>query len=124
VKRLIFFFIFMIAAAGAQAQSEPIAYDSGSRRDPFVPLVGPGGVMVQKFNPTDLIVEGIVFDPGGTGSLVLINGEFYKEGDQVKNANIITIFKDRVVLQQADEEKTLWIREEVYTPGENPNAKK
>jgi hypothetical protein len=32
--------------------------------------------------------------------------------------------KDRIILQQDDEEKTLWIREEIVTPGEKANDSK
>ena len=94
-----------------------IRYDSGDRRDPFIPLIGPDGIMPKVFDPSDLRIEGIIYDPKGTGSLVLINGEFYRQGDTVKDSNVITIFKDRVVLQQEDQEKVMWIREETIGDG-------
>lgn len=104
--------------------AEPIRYDSGGRKDPFVPLVSAEGVVNEKrFDASDIRVEGIVFDPNG-GSMVLINNEFFKEGDHVNGANIITIFRDRVILSQSDEEKTLWIREEVVSSGDSANAPK
>jgi hypothetical protein len=99
------------------AFADEIRYDSGNRRDPFVPLVGPGGSVIVKFNPGDLNIEGIIFDPKGSGSLVLVNGEFYKEGQTVNKATIMSIFKDRVILRQDDEEKVLWIRDEVVGSG-------
>ena len=89
-----------------------IRYDSGGRKDPFVPLIGEGGVLKKGLDPTGLVVEGIIIDPK-EGSMALINGELYKEGDRVQNANVIHIFHDRVILAQEDEEKTLWIREEI-----------
>lgn len=100
---------FSLAFAGE------IRYDSGGRRDPMMPLVGPDGIVAVKFNPDDLHIEGIIFDSNRAGSLVLINGEFYKEGQTVNNSTIITIMKDRVILRQDDEEKTLWIREEIVS---------
>lgn len=99
------------------AFADEIKYDSGNRRDPFIPLVGPGGVVTMKFNPGDLNIEGIIFDSRRTGSLVLVNGDFYKEGQTVGKATIMSIFKDRVVLRQDDEEKVLWMREEVVPAG-------
>lgn len=104
------------------AFADEIRYDSQNRRDPFIPLVGPGGALMLKFNPGDLNIEGIIYDPKAGGSLVLINGEFYKEGQSVGKATIVSIFKDRVVLRQDDEEKTLWIREEVV-PKSSVSAK-
>ncbi|MBI3317158.1 MAG: hypothetical protein HYZ85_04050 [Candidatus Omnitrophica bacterium] len=94
------------------AYPEEIRYLSGGRRDPFQPLITKEGMVVQGFNPSDLKVEGIIFDPR-KGSLVLINGDFYKQGDSVKEAKIISIFKDRVILSQNDEKKELWLREEI-----------
>ncbi len=93
-------------------QAADIHYDAGGRRDPFVPLIEKGGTMAQGFNPSGLNVEGIIHDPSG-GSLVLINGDYYKEGQTVNKATIISIFKDRVILAQGDDEKTLWLREEI-----------
>ncbi len=92
--------------------AEGIRYDRGGRRDPFVPLIGEGGAIKKGLDPTGLVVEGIIIDPK-EGSMALINGELYKEGDHVQNANLIHIFHDRVILAQEDEEKTLWIREEI-----------
>ncbi len=80
----------------------------------MIPLIGPGGEIKKGFNASGLNIEGIIFDPS-SGSLVLINGEFYREGDTVSGANVITIFRDRVVLAQDDEEKIIWIREEIVT---------
>ena len=103
----------------ALAPAADIRYDGGTRRDPFIPLLGPGAPVKADLKAPepgkDLKIEGIVFDPGGTGSLALINGEFYKEGDQVDHANIISIFPDRVILQESDQQKSLWIREEIVT---------
>src|SRR5437588_34548 len=86
------------------AFSEQIHYDSGNRRDPFTPLLGPGAARNSK-SKSDLHIEGIIYD-AKSSSLVLINGEFYKAGDKVNNATVVSIFKDRVVLQMEDAEKT------------------
>lgn len=111
----IFLSVFFITGYFSLAIADEIRYDSGARRDPMTPLVGPDGIVSLKFDPDDLNIEGIIFDTRKTGSLVLINGDFYKEGQTVKNSTIISIFKDRVILRQDDEEKTLWIREEVVS---------
>ena len=102
------------------AAADEIHYESAGRRDPFIPLVGPGGAVSRGFNPEGLSVEGIIYDPP-YGSLALINGEFYQEGATVQKANVISIFKDRVILAQGDEEKTLWVREEIVSGAEKKN---
>ena len=113
MKNLALFTALGILLISSSVLAEEIRYDSGGRRDPFIPLVTPEGVVdAKKFSAKDLRIEGIIYDPNG-GSMVLINGEFYKQGENVNGANVITIFRDRVVLSQSDEEKTLWIREEI-----------
>ncbi len=92
--------------------AEDIAYDDGKRRDPFIPLLGNPGMLQYAAAPADANVGGIIYDPSG-GSIVVLNGESYREGDQTGNLTVISILKDRVILKQDDKEKTLWIREEV-----------
>lgn len=106
--------IAVMLFAGSNGWCAEIKYDAGGRPDPMVPLIGPGGQIKKGFNASGLNIEGIIFDPGA-GSLVLINGEFYRQGDSVNGANVISIFRDRVVMAQDDEEKVIWIREEVVT---------
>ena len=106
-----FFLLFGLVFTSFLHANE-VRYDSGGRRDPFMPLVAEGGLISQGFDPAGLNIEGIVFDPP-FGSLVLINGEFYKQGQTVNGANVISIMKDRVILSQNDEKKTLWFREEI-----------
>ncbi len=111
---LLAFFLPLLTAA------DPIVYEDGGRRDPFVPLLGPGGLKAQKMSG-DIQMEGIIYDPPA-GSMVLINGDFYKQGQSVLGATVISILKDRVVLLQDDEEKILWIREEILPKGEQKNV--
>lgn len=116
-----FFFIFCIISSSVLADN--VRYVRGERRDPFIPLIGPEGIIdARQFDTSDMIIEGIIHDPHGE-SLVLINGEFYKEGDAVKGATVVTIFKDRVILGQSDEQKIVWIREEIVTEKEKKDAK-
>lgn len=110
-RAYLFLFLGSLAVFVRIVSADGIQYDSGGRRDPFVPLVGPDGTILKKFDATGLKVEGIIFDPKN-GSLALINGEFYKAGDKLQNAVLAQIFKDRVILSQDDQEKVLWLREE------------
>lgn len=96
-------FIFSIAEA------DEIRYDSGGRRDPFLSVTGPdstGGT------GDGLMVEGIVFDPGGS-SYALINGQIYREGENLESAQLFRILSDRVILLENSEEVVIWLRQEV-----------
>ena len=106
----------------AKSFADDIHYESAGRRDPFIPLVGEHGEVSKGFDSKGMNVEGIVFDPNH-GSLALINGEFYKQGDKVQNALVTGIHKDRVTLSQNDEEKTIWIREDVDENGDKNGVK-
>lgn len=118
IKKVLIFFsalcCFLNFYALCFVYAEEIVYQHGERRDPFVPLVGPDGVLMKKIPTSDLIVEGIIYDPV-EGSMALINGELYKPGDSINQAVIIRIHKDSVILSQEDEEKTIWLREELLT---------
>ncbi len=94
------------------AFAEKIQYDSAAKRDPMIPLIGPNGLIAQKAMRSDFNIEGIILDPKG-GSVVVINGEVYKAGDQINEATVVQILQDRILLSQDDEEKTVWLREEI-----------
>lgn len=119
------FILSMVTALNLEAQEKPepegivapLQYVQGDRRDPFLPLIGPDGEVKFSFNASDILIEGIVFDPNSE-SMALINGEFYKEGQSVGNANIISIFPDRVLLEQDSEEQVIWLREEIINNNE------
>lgn len=110
-------FSFSLAPAGE------IKYDTAGRRDPFVPLVGPDGVMSFRTKSADFIVEGIIYDPSGD-SMVIVNGEVVRPGDYVRGASVVSIFRDRVILLQEDEEKIIWLREEIVEEGTTQHEKK
>jgi hypothetical protein len=108
------FFIALVlcmCVSPPKGRTTELNYDDGNRRDPFTPLSGLQG-NVRRSPDADLHIGGIIYDPMG-GSIAVLNGESYREGDQIGNVTLISIFKDRVILQQEDAEKTLWIREEV-----------
>lgn len=103
--------------------AEEIRYDSGSRRDPFIALVGPEGVIKQSFNSSGLNLEGVIYDPK-SGSLALINGQFYRQGDHVEQAILTRIQKDRVTLTKDEEQKILMLRDENEEEGKKKSDKK
>ncbi len=85
--------------------SEEIRYQSGDRRDPFVPVnrsVTPGSTEI------GIKVEGIVYDPKGK-SIVVIHGEPFKVGDSVADQKIIAIYSSRIVASFKGVESEYWI---------------
>jgi len=112
---LILLFVTFLSVAGHAAINMEIQYNAGERRDPMTPLIGPDGLLAfdkSSANPLDINIEGIMVDSGGD-SVVIINGEVYKTGDTINDANIVQILNDRILLVQEDEEKTIWLREEI-----------
>lgn len=116
LRFLLLFFVplccFLYFYEVSSVYADEITYNSGGRRDPFVALVGPNGIIMKKMHAADVTIEGIIYDPS-KGSMALINGELYKKGDTVKGSTIKEIFKDKVILIQDDEEKTILLREEL-----------
>ena len=79
----------------------PFRYDSGGRRDPFVPLVregrlvaAPPGARVETSTP---VLYGILWDPGGR-SIALINDTEAMVGDTIGRYQVKEIRQDAVVL--------------------------
>lgn len=124
VTRFLPFFLmfFLSFPEFLQAQADTVSaveiqYDAGERRDPFTPLIGPDGILSLKGGSrksSEFEIEGIMVDSGGD-SAVIIGGEVYRAGETINDALIVQIFRDRILLAQEDEEKTIWLREEHAT---------
>ena len=87
------------------------AYDSGKRRDPFVPLQGDDLASAASVS-AGVKLEGIIYDPSDQ-SMAILNGKTYQAGDIVGDATVLRIKKDHVVISVGGEEKTLWMRDEL-----------
>ncbi|MFH0984591.1 MAG: hypothetical protein V1882_03535 [Candidatus Omnitrophota bacterium] len=98
-----------ILTSNAFAETE-IRYDSGGRRDPFVPLSGESNTIVTP-SSSGVKLEGIIYDPGGR-SMAILNGKTYQKGEVVGDATVVKILKDHVVITVEKEERTLRLREE------------
>ena len=112
IKSFFLVVVLLTSASGAFAASE-VLYDSGDRRDPFVPLTGGENTLVTATS-SGIKLEGIIYDPGER-SMAILNGKSYQKGEVVGNATVVKISKDHVVISVNGEEKTLWIREEEKT---------
>lgn len=122
VKRMIMLFIMFCLLGSAvvfavddaiMASVSDVALDELSKadvnggRNPFTP-----GTVQEEFDPSALIVEGIVVGPASR--LALISGQIVSEGERVGNYTIKTIKPGRVVLQQLEDEYV--VRMENYQP--------
>ncbi len=98
--------LLLILTSSSFAASE-VGYDSGKRRDPFVPLTGEDVSISASSSGVKL--EGIIYDPGAQ-SMAILNGKAYQVGEALGDATVLKIQKDHVVISVDGEEKTLWIR--------------
>jgi type II secretory pathway component PulC len=105
--------ILSLIWAGSLFAASEIVYDSGNRRDPFVPLTEEENVSAAAISSA-FKLEGVIYDPSGR-SMAILNGKSYQTGDLAGNAKVVKILKDHVVISLDGEEKTLWIRVEEKT---------
>ena len=82
------------------AMDSEFLYDAHKRRDPFIPLMGPGaqGGDQPDVSLTSIKLEGIVVDPK-QGSFIMVDGETYEEGHNIGPYLIEKIEAKRVVLK-------------------------
>lgn len=83
--------------------AEDFVYNSKGKRDPFVPLVGPGATyqvkeIIDIHSIEDVVLEGIVYDDKGS-SVAIINGMILKEGDQAGVVVVEKIESKKVILR-------------------------
>jgi len=111
--------------AGAAPSAEPFRYDSGGRRDPFMPLVREGRLVGAtqgaRFDAGVPTLYGILWDPQGD-SIALINDAEVKVGETIAGFRVKAIQRDAVVLDGGGEPVVLRITYEP-APGEpSPGA--
>jgi hypothetical protein len=102
--------LICLSLGASSACAGEITYDSGKRRDPFVALKDDGSGD-SPVSSSGFKLEGIIYDPGSK-SLAILSGKTYQAGETVGETKIVSISKDHVVISEAGEEKTLWIRSE------------
>ncbi len=91
--------------------SEEIRYQSGGRRDPFLPINSASVQTAAYAAEVTIVVEGIIFDKKG-GSVVVIKGEAYKVGDTVEGRKVTAIYPSKVTFQDQDgKQNDYWISE-------------
>ncbi|MBI2104227.1 MAG: hypothetical protein HYT90_01425 [Candidatus Omnitrophica bacterium] len=112
-------------SAAEEANPEPFRYDSGGRRDPFVPLFREGrlvgtteGVQVDAETPA---LYGILWDPQGD-SIALINDAEVRVGDTIAGFRVKAIQRDAVVLDGGGKPVVLRITYEPAPSEPSPGA--
>jgi type II secretory pathway component PulC len=99
----------LVLVPGLFAASD-CAYNSGKRRDPFVPLAAEA-VASASATSSGVKLEGIIYDPGAQ-SMAILNGKTYQAGDVAGDVTVVKILKDQVVISVDGEEKILSMRSE------------
>lgn len=85
---------------------EEFIYNAKQKRDPFVPLVGEGGTYASDAygvnSIEDIRLEGIVWEEG-KASLAVVNGEIFREDEQIGVVKVLKIEKDAVIFDNEGE---------------------
>lgn len=107
---LIFFSALTILNPGFSF-SEEIRYQSGGRRDPFLPIKSGSVQAVAQAAEVAIIVEGIIYDKKGA-SVIVVKGDAYKVGDIVEGRKVAVIYPSKVTFQDQDgKQNDYWISE-------------
>ena len=107
-----------LCLTGVGWSQDAFLYDSGDRRDPFVPVVSGSGRILsgEKLNTSfeNITLGGIIYDARNPkNSLALINGEPYGVGARVMEFVIVNIESTKVILRVGEEEFSLELVDEV-----------
>lgn len=102
---VILFTIFLSFAPAVQSEEKSaIGYDSGGRRDPFVPLIGvaPKNTAIRGawniLSVDDVFLQGVVINPDGTRSAV-INGEVISAGETIDQVLIKSVGENNAMIE-------------------------
>lgn len=106
--------VVIFCAHNLMAESTSFVYNDNGKRDPFWPLVSPGGAVLvygEDVEFADMTLEGIIFDPKGE-RLAIVNGKVVKPSDSVGGFVVFSVQEDSVVLQKDGQEFILQLKKE------------
>ena len=89
-------------------------YNEHGKRDPFMPLVSPDGIVVaydEDLSVNDLVLEGVVADVSGK-NVAIVNGKIVKAHDQIGPYVVDIITFDHVEFLKGTERFILKIKKE------------
>ncbi|MFH1767733.1 MAG: hypothetical protein ABH858_01045 [Candidatus Omnitrophota bacterium] len=100
MRQVVLFLILVFSAINLKGQDSLYPYNSPADRDPMSALVDEKGriLIEEKKDIEDFVLQGIMYSP--QGSVVIINGEMFKEGDKSQDYIIKGIKKDGVVVEK------------------------
>lgn len=104
----------MVVVGSVLAWAQPAAdftYDDRGKRDPFAPLVGPGGALISydsEMTISDMHLQGIIGD--AQGSIAIINGKVVKASEMVGGYQVHSIGTDEVDLVKDQQHFTLKLK--------------
>jgi len=102
--RLLIYAMIFLFAKSVCAQGN-FVYDDHGKRDPFLPLVSPTGMVVtydEDLSVNDLVLEGIVADAAGNNA-ALVNGKIVRAHDQIGPYMVDVIAIDHVEFLKSDQ---------------------
>lgn len=108
-------FVILLSAKSVYAQ-DSFVYDDHGKRDPFVPLVSPEGLVItydQDLSVNDLSLEGIVADPSGNNAAI-VNGKIVKAHDQIGPYTVDVIADDHVEFLKGTDRFILKLKKEAF----------
>lgn len=116
MKILFILLINFVVGVGVLSAQERFIYNHNNKRDPFLQLVTPTGVVSNyetDYIVSDLILEGIVMGVDGSGgNVAIINGKIVKVNDIVGQFTVIKIEAQAVTLMKDDQIFVLKLKKE------------
>jgi len=115
-----------VSAAPKQASQKPASlplpppdyvYETGNKRDPFIPLITPDGRFVPLERTAEeeaasvLKVDGIIYDKYGL-SYAIVDGSVVKVGDLISDYQVLTIEEKRVIFIREGQLKEVPLKKE------------
>lgn len=98
-----------------RSETRGFVYDSKKKRDPFMPLVGSDGRILEVHLPretaTGLYLKGIVYDPKGE-SYAIIDEDVFRVGDVVGDYQVLKIESRKVIFVKDGETFEVELKEE------------
>lgn len=126
MRMAVLFAMVLSALPMTMLKAEGVEYESGGRRDPFLPLLGSGEEGSPKVSSQVLPgLEGIVYDEQ-KGSYALMGGEIYREGESIGDAVLTKISGDKVTVSRNGEVTEIVLHEDEETetrPTQNETPK-
>ena len=96
------------------AQKKLFVYNDHGKRDPFLELVSPEGVVMayeSDFTIADLILEGIMSGKNGEG-IAIINGQVVQKGSRVGQFEVEAVMSNKVILRKGQEQFVVQLKKE------------